>query len=107
MEELENCCCCADDTQERHRERSEQERKALLRRLAIIEGQIRGIRGMVERDIYCVDILTQVSAAGCALDSFAREILSEHLRHCVAQELREGKEDKLDEVLKLLPKLMK
>ncbi|MBQ1312168.1 MAG: metal-sensing transcriptional repressor [Blautia sp.] len=96
--------CCHT---ERYKDRSEKEQKALLRRLSIIEGQIRGIRGMLERNVYCVDILAQVSAANCALNSFSRELLSEHLRTCVAQDLKEGKEEKLEETLKLLPKLMK
>ncbi|MCR5162242.1 MAG: metal-sensing transcriptional repressor [Lachnospiraceae bacterium] len=96
--------CCGS---ERHKMRTEEERKALMRRLSIIEGQIRGIRGMLEKDIYCIDILTQVSAANCALNSFSRELLSEHMRTCVAEDIRDGSGEKLDELLKLLPKLMK
>ena len=99
----EGCCCRS----ERHKMRSDEERKALMRRLSIIEGQIRGIRGMLEKDIYCIDILTQVSAANCALNSFSRELLAEHMRSCVAEDIREGSGEKLDELLKLLPKLMK
>ena len=99
----EGCCCGC----ERHKMRSDEERKALMRRLSIIEGQIRGIRGMLEKDIYCIDILTQVSAANCALNSFSRELLAEHMRSCVAEDIREGSGEKLDELLKLLPKLMK
>ena len=78
-----------------------------MRRLSIIEGQIRGIRGMLERDVYCIDILTQVSAANSALNSFTRELLSEHIKTCVANDIREGDEEKLEELLKVLPKLMK
>lgn len=100
----EEGCCCGS---ERHKVRTGEERKALLRRLSIIEGQIRGIRGMLEKDIYCIDILTQVSAANCALNSFSRELLAEHMRTCVAEDIREGSGEKLDELLKLLPKLMK
>ena len=99
----EGCRCGS----ERHKMRSDEERKALMRRLSIIEGQIRGIRGMLEKDIYCIDILTQVSAANCALNSFSRELLAEHMRSCVAEDIREGSGEKLDELLKLLPKLMK
>ncbi len=98
------CCVCGT---ERHKVRTQEERRALMRRLSIIEGQIRGIRGMLEKDIYCTDILTQVSAANCALNSFSRELLAEHMRTCVAEDIREGKTEKLDELLKLLPKLMK
>ena len=100
-------CCCSEHHTERYKERSEEERKALMRRLSIIEGQIRGIRGMLEKDIYCIDILTQVSAANCALNSFSRELLASHMRSCVAEDIRGGNEEKLDELLKVLPKLMK
>lgn len=95
-------CCCG-----RHKVRSEKQRKDLIRRLSIIEGQIRGIRGMLEKDIYCIDILNQVSAANCALNSFSKALLSEHIRTCVADDIREGSEQKLDELLKTLPRLMR
>ena len=100
-------CCCSEHHTERHKERSEEERKALMHRLSIIEGQIRGIRGMLEKDLYGIDILTQVSAANCALNSFSRELLASHMRSCVAEDIRGGNEEKLDELLKVLPKLMK
>ncbi len=90
-----------------HMIRSEECKKKLLRRLSIIEGQIRGIRGMVERDDYCVDILTQTAAARCALNSFSTELLSAHMRTCVASELKEGGTQKLDELMDLLQKLLK
>ena len=99
----ENCCCGKD----RKKIRSEEERKALMRRLSIIEGQIRGIRGMLEKDTYCIDILTQVSAANAALNSFSRELLTDHMRTCVLEDIQQGREEKLDELLSLLPKLMK
>ena len=66
-----------------------------------------GIRGMVEKDVYCADILVQVAAANSALNAFSRELLSQHVRTCVADDLRAGSDEKLDELLKLLPKLMK
>ena len=94
-------CCC------RHKKRSEEEYKSLIHRLNRIEGQIRGIRGMVEKDVYCADILVQVAAANSALNAFSRELLSKHVRTCVADDLRAGSDEKLDELLKLLPKLMK
>ena len=94
-------CCC------RHKKRTPEEHKALLNRLSRIEGQIRGIRGMVEKDVYCVDILVQVAAANSALNSFTKELLSQHVRTCVADDLKAGSEEKLDELIKLLPKLMK
>ena len=91
----------------RHKVRTPEEHKALLNRLSRIEGQIRGIRGMVEKDVYCADILVQVAAANSALNSFTRELLGQHIRTCVADDLRAGQDEKLDELLKLLPKLMK
>ena len=102
MEE-HNCCRCS----QRKKERSPEEYKRLIHRLNRIEGQIRGIRGMVEKDVYCADILVQVAAANSALNAFSRELLSQHVRTCVADDLRAGSDEKLDELLKLLPKLMK
>ncbi len=94
-------CCC------RHKKRSEEEYKSLINRLSRIEGQIRGIRRMVEKDVYCADILVQVAAANSALNGFTKELLGQHIRTCVADDLRSGSDEKLDELLKLLPKLMK
>ena len=94
-------CCC------RHKDRTPVEYKALLNRLNRIEGQVRGIRGMLEKDAYCVDILVQVAAANSALNSFAKELLAQHISTCVADDLRAGGEEKLDELIRLLPKLMK
>ena len=99
-EEPHACCC-------RHKDRSPEEYKALINRLNRIEGQIRGIRGMVEKDVYCADILVQVAAANSALNGFTKELLNQHIRTCVADDLRAGGDEKLDELLKLLPKLMK
>lgn len=96
-------CYCS----ERHKERSEAEKKALLTRLRKIEGQIRGLEKMVENDIYCPDILTQSLAAGSALNSFNKVLLSCHIRSCVAEDIREGNEEKIDELCQLLQKLMK
>ena len=99
--ETEPAACC------RHKDRTPAEHKALLNRLSRIEGQVRGIRGMVEKDAYCVDILVQVAATTSALNSFAKELLAQHIGTCVADDLRAGGEEKLDELLWLLPKLMK
>ena len=96
-----HACCC------RHKVRSPEEHKALLNRLNRIEGQVRGIRGMLEKDAYCVDILVQVAAANAALNSFSRELLAQHIGSCVADDLRAGSDEKLEELLRLLPKLMK
>lgn len=97
----EECSCC------KIKERSEEEYKDLIRRLNRIEGQIRGIKGMVEKDAYCIDILTQVSAANCALNSFTKVLLANHIKSCVAEDIREGNDEKLDELVKTLQKLMK
>ena len=101
MEKEAECCC------ERTKKRSEEELRDLIHRLNRVEGQIRGIKGMLEKDAYCVDILNQVAAAGSALNSFTRVLLENHMRTCVAEDIREGKDDKLEEVLKTLQKLMK
>ena len=96
--------CC-----EHHKtkERSEEEYKRLIHRLNRVEGQIRGIRGMVERSTYCPDILAQVAAANAALNAFAKELLSEHIRTCVIRDVREGKDETVDELLATLQKLMR
>ncbi len=95
--------CCTHKT----KERSEKEYKDLLHRLNRIEGQVRGIKGMVERDAYCTDILVQVAAVNAALNSFNRVLLANHIKTCVTQDIREGREDTVDKLLATLPKLMK
>ena len=97
----ETCCC------HKTKERSEKELKDLLNRLSRIEGQIRGIRSMVERDAYCTDILTQVAAASAALSGFSKVLLSNHIKTCVAQDIREGKDETVDELVDVLQRLMK
>ena len=95
--------CCMHKT----KERSEQEYKDLIHRLNRIEGQGRGIKGMVERDAYCTDILIQVAAANAALKSFNRVLLENHIKTCVTQDIREGREETVNELLAILQKLMK
>ncbi len=95
-------CCC-----HKIKERSEEQQKKLINRLKRIEGQIRGISSMVENDAYCIDILLQVSAAGAALDSFSKELLSEHIKTCVAEDIRAGKDETVDELVDTLKRLMK
>lgn len=99
----EKACCCSHKT----KERSEAEYKKLINRLNRIEGQIRGIKGMLEKDAYCTDILIQVSAVNAALNGFSRELLGNHIRTCVAEDIRAGKDETIDELVALLPKLMK
>ncbi|MBQ3255928.1 MAG: metal-sensing transcriptional repressor [Oscillospiraceae bacterium] len=96
----QNCC-------HKTKHRSEAERKALMNRLSRIEGQVRGIRSMVENDAYCTDVLTQVSAVQAALNAFNRELLAEHIRSCVAEDIRSGKDETIDELVQTLQKLMK
>ena len=94
-------CCC------RRRERTDEEYKKLANRLCRIEGQVRGIRKMLEESANCVDILTQVGAAMAALDSFATELLTEHINTCVANDLKNGSSEKADELCAVIKKLMK
>ena len=101
--EQKKCCCCSGRT----KERSAEEAKKLIHRLNRIEGQIRGIRGMLEKNAYCVDILGQVSAANAALNAFGKELLAEHIRTCVAQDIREGRDETIDELVNTLQKMMK
>lgn len=87
--------------------RSDEEKELLIKRLKRAEGQIRGIEKMIESDAYCPDILIQVSAITAALNSFNKELLSCHIRTCVADDIRSGKDEAIDELTKLIQKLMK
>ena len=98
---MENCCC------HKTKHRSEEEYKTLINRLNRIEGQVRGVKNMVCEDRYCVDILYQISAIQAALNSFNKVLLSNHIRSCVANDIREGKEETIDELVTTLQKLMK
>lgn len=101
--EQETMSCCGG----RHKKRTIEEQKALLTRLKKVEGQIRGIEKMVENDMYCPDILMQVSAATSALNSFNKVLLSCHIKGCVAEDIRQGKDESIDELCQVLQKLMK
>ena len=101
LDEEKMCCCC------KKTERSEEERRALMNRLSRIEGQVRGVKRMVEEDAYCPDILIQVSAINAALNSFNKVLLANHIRTCVAEDIREGKDETIDELVVTLQKLMK
>lgn len=96
-------CCCS----ERHKDRSEEEKKKLMNRLKRIEGQIRGIESMVEKNAYCPDILVQVSAVNAALNSFNKELLAKHIKTCVVDDIKEGHDETIDELVKVLQKVMK
>lgn len=99
--EMNQCCC------ERIKLRSESEARQLMNRLNRIEGQVRGIKGMVEKNAYCPDILIQVSAINAALNAFNRELLGSHIKTCVAEGVKNGDNEKLDELVATLQKLMK
>lgn len=98
----EKACCCY-----RTKARSEKEYKDLIHRLNRIEGQIRGIKGMVEEERYCADILMQVAAVNAALNGFNKKLLENHIKSCVVQDIREGKEETIEELVEIMQKLMK
>lgn len=97
---MEECICCKKKT------RTPEEYKSLINRLSRIEGQIKGLRRMLEEDAYCIDIINQASAASSALTSFNKEILSSHIRSCVADDVREGSGEKLDELVLTLSRML-
>lgn len=98
---MSDCCNC------KTKERTEEEYKDLIVRLNRIEGQIRGIKNMVENNAYCTDILVQVSAVNAALCSFNKQLLANHIRTCVAEDIRNGKDETVDELVNTLQKLMR
>ena len=96
---MEQCC--------KTKIRSEEELKSLTHRLSRIEGQVRGLKDMLQRDAYCPDVLVQVSAVTSALNSFSRELLSEHIHTCVADGIRQGDDEVVEELVSVLQKMMK
>ena len=98
---MSDCC------QNRTKDRSDEEVKALVHRLNRIAGQVQGLKGMIERNAYCTDILVQSSAVSAALNAFNRELLASHIRTCVAQDIRDGKDETVDDLVSTLQKLMK
>ena len=114
MEELEmtesiHCHNCRHEEgcSEHKKVRSEEEVKGLLNRLSRIEGQVRGIRKMVEEDRYCIDILIQCEAVSAAMNAFNKQILSEHIRTCVAENIKAGNDEVVEELVKTLQRMMK
>ncbi len=97
---MENCHC-------RRRPRSEEEKKLLINRLRRIEGQIRGIRGMIEEDAYCIDIVTQTAAVSSALGSFNQKLLAAHIRTCVTEDIESGGSEKTEELIEVLGRLFR
>ena len=104
MEEMPVCPHCSG----KHKDRDEKEKKDLMNRLKRIEGQVRGVEGMLEEGAYCPDIMVQVSAINCALNSFNKVLLSSHMKSCVVEDIQAGKGDEaIDELAALLQKVMK
>lgn len=101
------CCENKCDCKLKSKKRNEKEYKDLINRLNRIEGQIRGIKGMIDNSAYCTDIMVQVSAAGAALDSFNRVLLENHIKTCVTEDIKAGKEETVEDLIKILGKLMK
>ena len=99
---MKECCCCG-----RKKERTADEYKKLINRLNRIEGQIRGIKGMIEKDAYCTDILVQSAAVSAAMNAFNRELLANHIRTCVAEDISLGNDEVIDDLVATLQKLMK
>ncbi|MBE6997368.1 MAG: metal-sensing transcriptional repressor [Ruminococcaceae bacterium] len=100
--ETTNCCCGGKKT-----ERSEEQKKKLLNRLSRLEGQVRGVRKMIENDAYCNDVLIQTAAISAAVNAFSREVLRSHLHSCVIRDIREGKDEVADELMETLERMMR
>ncbi len=94
-----NCC--------RKKLRPEEEKKMLINRLCRMEGQIRGIRSMLEGDAYCIDIITQTTAVVSALGSFNKELLAAHIRSCVTEDIKDGGTEKTDELIEIIGRLVR
>ncbi len=105
VEKKQECPCLAEA--HRTKERPEREYRDLMNRLKRIEGQVRGIQNMLEQDAYCTDVLVQVSAVNAALGSFSKVLLTNHMRTCVVENIRQGNDEVIDELVDLFQKLMK
>ena len=103
QENSNRCCHCM----EKHTLRSEEQKKALINRLKRIEGQVRGVQQMLEKDAYCNDILVQSAAISAAMNAFNKEILATHIHTCVVRDIREGRDEVVDELVSTIQKLMK
>ena len=101
--QTEACCCGSEKTTVR----TEEQKKKLLNRLSRLEGQLRGVRKMIENDAYCDDVLTQTAAISAAVDALSREVLRTHLRTCVIRDIREGRDEVADELMTTLERLMR
>jgi len=99
MKETGECC--------KKKKRSDEEKRKLVNRLKRIEGQVRGVTGMIENDSYCIDVLTQISAISSALSSFSKELLEAHIRSCVQDDVRAGGTEKVDELVAVIGRMVK
>lgn len=102
MDQKKECTCCEKNTI-----RSEEDIRKLIHRLNRIEGQIRGIRNMLENNAYCTEILVQSAAVNAAVNAFNKELIADHIRGCVARDIRDGKDEVIDELVVTLQKLMR
>lgn len=91
----------------RTKKRSQDEYLKLINRLNRIEGQIRGLKNMLENDAYCTDILMQSSAVNAAVNAFNKELISEHIHCCVVNDIQSGKYESVDELAMIVKKLMR
>lgn len=98
---------CNKESCKKNTHRTDEEKKRLINRLNRIEGQVRGIRGMIEKDAYCADVLVQSAAVNAAINSFNKDLLSRHIHSCVVRDIKNGDEEVIDELMKLITKLMK
>mgnify|MGYP001026573521 CR=1 FL=1 len=110
MDELEkitdNDSCCSINS-ERKSHHSPEVKKNLASRLNRIEGQIRGIKGLIEKDTYCDDVITQIAAVQSALNGVSKILLEGHLKHCIVERVQEGDQEVIDELLITIKRLMK
>jgi DNA-binding FrmR family transcriptional regulator len=106
-QELIDELCCSDDVSQRKSHHSDKVKSNLITRLNRIEGQVRGLKGLIEKDTYCDDVITQISATQSALNSVAKVLLEGHMKTCVVDRIQEGDFEVLDEVLVTIQKLMK
>ncbi|MGF3102901.1 metal-sensitive transcriptional regulator [Rossellomorea sp. DUT-2] len=102
---MDHVACSDEEVRKSHH--SDNVKKNLVTRLNRIEGQIRGIKGLIERDTYCDDVITQISATQSALNSVAKILLEGHMKTCVLDRIQEGDTEVLDEVMVTIQKLMK
>ena len=107
MEEKISCPHCGSSNEVKTKNRDSSEYKSLLNRLSRIEGQVRGLKNMIENDAYCTDVLIQSSAVAAALNAFNKELLSNHIHTCVADNIREGNDEVIDELVATIQKMMK